>query len=358
MNSLESKIHAAVQAAADEVTVADIPPLRLPVAGQRFRRAAGRRGRARTGARHDGRASRWLAPLAAAVSLACVLAGLVIVRTAVWSGHDGSWPASGTLSRAQKLLAKQALDAYFPATGSQYTTGLAFAWTRQKIIARKAGPCLRRAGFSPSAFPASMRQYQLAFPDNGQFPDLAQRTRTHTMAPAGGDVRSDRARPWAHQDRSGYTAATGRCVSRYTRSLWRLDAIAAPLAAAWLKQVSRIQSSAPVRAKRAGFASCLESFGVPASIATSRGGPGHRHFSGFFAWMSRLGASSASASRYASLQRAWTPVFVSCVRPTVSTMEGLQVVARSTFLAAHAAQIRTIKRIVVGIAASWRRPAA
>jgi hypothetical protein len=53
MNSLESKIHAAVQAAADEVTSADIPPLRLPVARRRSLRPAGRsRGRPRARARH------------------------------------------------------------------------------------------------------------------------------------------------------------------------------------------------------------------------------------------------------------------------------------------------------------------
>jgi hypothetical protein len=356
MNSLESRIHAAARAAADEVTPADIPPLRLPPR-PRGLRAAGRR-RMRAGAGQPQRSSRWLAPLAAAVSLASVLAGLVVLRTAVWPGRDSTLPTSATLSRTQKLLARQALDAFFPATGRQYTTGLAFAWTRQEILAAKAGTCLSQAGFSPSAFPASRRRYQLAFPANAQFPDLAQRARTHTMAPAGGDARSDRARPWAHADKSRYATAARSCMARHARSLWRLDTIATPLASAWLKQVARIQASAPVRAKRAGFVSCLESFGVPASFANSSGAHSHRLFTGFFAWMGRLGASNGSAQRYASQQRLWTPVFVTCARPTVMTTERLQVAARSTFLAAHAAQIRTIKRIVVRIAASWRRPAA
>jgi hypothetical protein len=349
MNSLESRIQAAAQTAADEVTPADIAPLRLPTRS-RVLRPAWRLGRA--GARQHRPASRWLAPLAAAASVAAVLAGLVVLRAAVWPGAGSPWPAAGTLSPAEKLLARQALDAYFPATGKQYTTGLAFAWARQKIIAAKAGPCVRQAGYSLSSFPASRRQYQLAFPDNEQFPDLAQRSRTHTMAPAGGDVRSDRARPWAHGDRSGYVTATRMCMARYTHSLWRLDTMATPLARAWLRQVARIQSSAAVRVKRAGFASCLESYGVPASLATSGGRHGRGLFSGFFEWMSRLGASGGSAPRYASQQRQWTPVFVTCARPTVTTMERLQAAARSRFLAAHAARVAAITRIVAAIAAS------
>ncbi len=313
MSSLESRIHAAAQSVADEVTPTDIPPLRLPPQSRRVRsrpgdrrlRAAGRprnlaglpgsrRRNDRPGAGDPRSGFRWLAPLAAAVSLAAVLTGLVAARHADSTAARGSWQASASLSRAEKLQVKRALDAYFPATGAQYTAGLAFAWTRQTILAAKAGPCLDQAGSPLPSFPSSRPQYQLSFPDNGQFPDLRQRTRTHRMAPAGGDVRSDQARPWAHADRPGAPPAATSCVARYTHSLWRLDTVAAPLAGAWLRQVAAIQSSAPVRAKQAGFVSCLESFGVPARFATSRGHPGHRLFTGFFAWMNWLGASSGS----------------------------------------------------------------
>ncbi len=335
MNSLESRIQAAAQAAADEVTPADIPQLRLPPQP-----------------RHALSGFRWLAPLAAAVSLAAVLTGLVVLRHAESAGDGGNWQAATSLSRAQKLLATDALDAYFPATGAQYTSGLAFAWTRQTTLAAKAGPCLDQAGFPLPSFPSSRRKYQLSFPDNGQFPDLRQRTRTHQMAPAGGDVRSDQARPWAHGVQRGAVTAATSCVTRYAHSLWRLDAVAAPLAGAWLRRVGAIQSSAPVSAKQPGFVSCLESFGVPARFATSRGPGGHRLFSGFFAWMNWLGASSGSPQRYASQQRLWTPVFVTCARPTVTTMERLQVAARSKFFKVHAAQIRAISRIAIAIAAS------
>ena len=346
MNTLESRIQGAIQAAADEVGPEDIPPLRLHAQPRRLRMQWIRV------TRQPGSANRWLAPLAAAVSLAAVVACLVVLRHADGTAPNGFWPASATVTRAQKLLVKEALDAYFPATGAQYTAGLAFAWTRQTILAAKAGPCLAQAGFPPQYFPRSEVQYQLSFPDNGEFPDLNQRLRTHQMAPAGGDVRSDRARPWAHGNQRAYASAAQSCMEQYTHSLWRLDNIAGALAGAWLKEVRTIQSSAPVRAKRPGFAGCLESFGVPARFATSRGTDSHHLFTGFFAWMKWLGASSGSQQRYNNQQRLWTPIFVTCASPTVATMERLQIAARSTFVHAHARQIGAIGRIVSAIAAS------
>jgi hypothetical protein len=370
MNSLESRIDAAIRAAADEVGPEDIPPLRLHAhrRGLRLRRgaagfgtfhglrSAGDTGTARPrkteGPRAPGSANRWLAPLAAAVSLATVVGCLVVLRQANGNGPGPSSTRSDAVTPAQKLLARQALDAYFPATGAQYTAGLAFAWARQKILAAKAGACLTDAGFPPQSFPKSERRYQLSFPDNEQFPDLTQRMRTHQMAPAGGDVRSVQARPWAHGNQRGYASAARTCMADHTHSLWRLDKIASPLAGRWLAEVGSIQSSAPVRAQRQGFVSCLESFGVPRRFATAHGRNGYLLFAGFFAWMSWLGASSGNPQRYNSQQRLWTPVFVTCARPTVMTMERLQIAARSKFLNAHTRKIGVIGRIVIGIAAS------
>ncbi len=370
MNSLESRIDAAIRAAADEVRPEDIPPLRLHAQprGLRLRRGAAgfgtfhwlrnaddagtRRPRKNGVTRSPGSANRWLAPLAAAVSIAAVLGSLVVLREASGNGPGPSAVGSAAVTPAQKLLARQALDAYFPATGAQYTAGLAFAWTRQKILAAKAGPCLTQAGFPPQPFPESRRRYQLSFPDNGQFPDLTQRVRTHQMAPAGGGVRSVQARPWAHGDQRGYASAARSCMAEHTHSLWRLDKIATPLAGTWLAKVQSIQSSAAVRAQRQGFINCLESYGVPRRFATAHGRNGHLLFAGFFAWMNWLGASSGNPQRYDSQQRLWTPVFVTCARPTVTTMERLQIAARSKFLNAHAWQIGVIGRIVIGIAAS------
>lgn len=370
MNPLESRIQAAIRAAADEVRPEDIPPLRLRAHPRRLRLgspafwfgmprrlgddadAPARWPRRIRVSRPDGSARRWLAPLAAAVSLAAVVVLLVALGRASGPGLGGSPAGSATATPAQKLLVKEALDAYFPATGTQYTTGLGFAWTRQTIVAMKAGACLTHAGYPPQSFPKIKRRYQLSFPDNNQFPDLAQRKQTRSMAPAGGNVRSDRARPWAHGAEPVYAPAARHCMVRYVPLLWRLDKIADPLAVAWLTEVESIQSSLSVRAMRGGFVSCLESYGVPARFATARGADSGHLFTGFFAWMSRLGASNSSPQRYANQQRLWTPVFVTCARPTVTTMQRLQISARSKFLHAHARQVATIRRIAAAIAAA------
>src|SRR5215469_4591284 len=113
MIPLESRIESAVAAAAAEITPADIPELRLPeirlevLSDDGMRLPGARNGRAeliRLDAQPERR--RWLAPLAAAVSVAAVLVGMVFVGHAPWSERGGTWPESATLSRAQRLLAK------------------------------------------------------------------------------------------------------------------------------------------------------------------------------------------------------------------------------------------------------------
>jgi hypothetical protein len=47
------------------------------------------------------------------------------------------------------MLATEALDSFFPATGAQYTDGLAYNWTQLKISARIYGSCMAQAGYPP-----------------------------------------------------------------------------------------------------------------------------------------------------------------------------------------------------------------
>src|SRR5260370_26860294 len=76
MSSLESLTHSAAEAAAAEIGPADIPPLRLTGADTATPRS-----------RHW-----WLTPLAAAASVAAVLAGLIFVGHAPVTGHGGGGP--------------------------------------------------------------------------------------------------------------------------------------------------------------------------------------------------------------------------------------------------------------------------
>jgi hypothetical protein len=346
MIPLETRIESAAAAAAAEITPTDIPALRLRPA--RNRRAVPRR----PGGRPERR--RWLAPLAAAVSVAAVLAALVAVGHAPWTRHSGTWPESAAVGRAQRLLAREALDAYFPATGAQYTAGLVFEWTRQKILARDTGPCLAKAGFARPPFPEPQRQFILAAPDNGQFPDLAQRARTHFMTQHGFAFgRHQPTMPVARQH--DYAAAARACLIAFARPIWRLDKVAKPVAGLWLKKVKSIQASAPVQARRHAFVSCLENFAVPATYAAARGTGSQQLFAGFFEWIDRLGQASTSPARFMHQQRLWTAVFVTCAKPTVTTMERIQIAARKKFFLAHAGQIGAIRRIVIGLLPG-RRP--
>ena len=333
MSSLESLIHSAAEAAAAEIGPADIPPLRLTGADTATPRS-----------RHW-----WLTPLAAAASVAAVLAGLIFVGHAPVTGHGGAWPGSAALSRAQARLTKQALDSYFPATGAQYTAGLAFVWTRQKILARDIGPCLAAAGFQQPPFSVPKRKFILHSAASSQFPDLAQRLRTGVIAPRSGDITGDYARAIPKAQRGSYASAVRRCLIRDARPIWRLDKVAAPLAAIWLKKVGAIQSSPPVLTMRPGVVNCLEAAGVPARYAKQGGVGGRPLFAGFFAWMSRLDHASSAPGQIAHDQRIWTPVFVTCARPAVATMERLQLTERSAFFRQHARQIRAIRRLVIDL---------
>src|SRR5258706_12565035 len=110
MSSLESLIHSAAEAAAAEIGPADIPPLRLTRADTATPRS-----------RHW-----WLTPLAAAASVAAVLAGLIFVGHAPVTGHGGAGPGTAALRPAPARPTQQTLDSYFSATRAPHTAGPAF----------------------------------------------------------------------------------------------------------------------------------------------------------------------------------------------------------------------------------------
>jgi hypothetical protein len=249
MNPLESRIYRDAASAAAEITPADIPPLRL-----RARRGRSRlpRGMAAalavsTGAAASVGARRWLVPLAAAASVAALLAVMVAVASGPNAGHRVAGHASPSisLSPGKARLGAEALDDYFPATGAQYTAGLAFEWTQQKVERRLLEPCLAHAGFPLPAFSWSERDYLLQFPDNSQFPDLTQRARTHLMTPGPGTGTG--ALGLASNGSRADNAAIRRCTASNAKPITALARAAGPLASAWVPIISRIQSSAPVR---------------------------------------------------------------------------------------------------------------
>src|SRR5258706_14466320 len=124
MSSLESLIHSAAEAAAAEIGPADIPPLRLTRADTATPRS-----------RHW-----WLTPLAAAASVAAVLAGLIFVGHAPVTGHGGGGAGTGPLNPPPGGPRKKTLGSSFSATRPPYPPLPAPARTSAQSLAPDIGP--------------------------------------------------------------------------------------------------------------------------------------------------------------------------------------------------------------------------
>lgn len=347
MNELEQRIYRDATKAAAQVRPADIPPLRLSRRGRwsSGRRTAGPHASQWSGTGRGTAAKRILAPLAAAVSVAV----LIVVVLTVAHGSPGTArparpPAVPTgLSAADRALGAEALNWYFPASGATYTAGLGFAFTQAKVTAHDIDPCLARAGFPQPPFRGSKRLYQLSFANNSQFPDLAQLA----------------ANPGQHYFAKQYLAlsdstparqeaivrAQARCLVRYAKPVTRVDKAANSLQGTWLGIISAIERSKPVTATQPAFATCLESHGVPASLATRTVHASNPLFHGYFSWADGANQAAASTKQLVADERHETRVFVACARPVVSVLEKIQIKRRGLFFRQHASQIKRIVRL-------------
>lgn len=348
MNELEQRIYRDATRAAAEVTRVGIPPLRLSRTGRRSsgRRMAGPHAMQWPGTGRGAHALRILAPLGAAASVVV----LVVVVVTVGHGSPGSVrhvrpPAVTTgLSAADKALGVEALDWYFPASGATYTAGLAFSFAQEKVTAHDIDPCLARAGFPQPPFRGSKRLYQKSFPNNSQFPDLAQ------LAASPGPhyfikqylVQHDST--IARQD--AIDRAQAICTARYAKPVTRVDQAASRLQRTWLNIIAAIEHSSRVTATRHAFATCLEAHGVPATLATrTDNAASNPLFYGYFAWADSTNQAAASDRQLAADERHETQVFVACARPVVSVLEQIQLTRRAQFFRQHAAEITRIARL-------------
>ena len=348
MNELEQRIHRDATKAAAEVAAADIPPLRLSCSR---RRSSGRTARIPHATNWSGTGrgtvmKRVLAPIAAGVSVVAV----IVVFITIGHGSPGNAgrvqppSAPSKPSVTDRMLGEQALDWYFPASGSTYTAGLAFSFAQEKIIARDIDPCLARAGFPQPAFRGSRQLYQMSFPNNSQFPDLAQ-----LAAHPGPHYFTKQYLVLRHPTaarRKALDRAQARCTVRYAQPVTRVDKAASALQGTWLGIISAIEHSSRVSATQPAFASCLESHGVPASLATmTDNSASNPLFYGYFAWADSSNQAAPSTSQLAAGQRHETRVFVACAPAVVSVLERIQLTRRARFFHQHAAQIARIIRL-------------
>jgi hypothetical protein len=343
VNSIESRIYSDAAQAAAEITPADIAPLRLPPQRARSPRRGASAGRsAFTGPARSRGTRRWLAPLAAAASIALIIAVMITLGRTTGVGHRRPGPASRPthpVSRPPSALPAEALDSYFPATGAQYTDGLAYNWYRLKITAQTFGTCMADAGFPQPPFSEPESVYLEAFPDNSSFPDLAQRARTDSM----GQQYYVATSPVAPKTAAG-RAAVRRCNAASAKPFpfAQTDKIALHLGGQWQSIIFSIQSSARVHATQPAFAACLEAHGVPAAYAQQQVNASNPLFDGYFAWADHLTQTATSNSQLTAEDHRWTPVFVRCARPVVNLVERLQLARRASFFRQHAGQIREI----------------
>jgi hypothetical protein len=364
MNTLESRIHSDAAAAAAEVTQADIPPLRLvraPGRSRGFRRTPAA-GMARSGLRKSGGARRWLAPAGAVAGVAAVVAAMVTAghlsiggQAGTGSGHSPvasvQSPRPPVITKAQAALAAEALDYYFPGTGAQYTDGYIFRWVLLKTESPAYDACMGRGGFPVQPFSVPEQTFIQQFPDNSEFPDLAQRAQDGSMQ--GAPPLSPDGLP---QPASGAGAsAAQRCQAAAEGQFARFHTIASPLQNKWYDIVTTVQNSAPVTAMQPSFIACLEAHGVPASLA-GRTDPGSSNplFYGFFSWADTIGQEATSTTQQATADHQAAEVFVTCAGPTVAVMERLQLAQRATFFAQHAEQVSQIQTLAEAVLSQSR----
>jgi hypothetical protein len=299
---------------------------------------------------------RLLAPLAAATAVIAVIAASVAVtaggqgdRTA-GAGQAGpakAGPAktgpgrpASISDRERSRLNAEVIDDFLPATGAEFTTGAQLVGTIDALESTTTASCMARSGFRiprTTAAPAAAQ-----FFDNTQFPDLARISRTG-LAPvvaAGGPPGPPAA------GRRAFSAALSRCHDAAARPFLPLQRAGGHLAARWLAIVTRIQSSAKVRATLPGLRSCAERYGWPANPygppASSVGS-----FSDFADWVfghiDGAGTRGAGMATLTGLGRHWARIFVTCARPTITVQQRLQSARRAVFIQQHYGQAQALE---------------
>jgi hypothetical protein len=338
MNSADERLRAAARDARDIFPPdGDLPPLRLPEAGPRRAVAARRR---------IGRARVWLAPIAAAVAVAVVVAGAVVLHQptsrAAGAGVAKQKAAAARSARAQQAR-RRALDAlvvaaFVPATGPQFDLGSRLEWMMRAQELQATARCMAASGYHISDQPAP---FNLAsFADNTQMPDLPRIARTHAFV--GSPVVTGVSYPKAEQK------VFNTCQAQAAVPYQPLLGAGEKLEASWWNIISRIQASAQVQAAIPALASCAARYGFPNDPYGSASGP-ITSFADFMDWVAGFldgaGSRGASTSALQALDRHWSAVFVTCARPIVGVWQGMQLAAQPGFLDQHASQVRQLDQL-------------
>lgn len=349
MNTTEDRLRAATRQTAAEITPASVPPLSLPAAGPGRERAD-----TWPGGRRPGRA-RLLAPLAAAAAVLALAAGSVTAKD--WAAADRAPNPSrvgaanpipiGDVHRSQ--LDTEVIDDFLPATGAEYTTGARLDGIIAVLKDASTDSCMARLGFHIPRLPAAVIEKAVANMsfDNTQFPDLAKLSRTKMAPLYFKGVNGNRG--------GAFNVDLDRCEEAAAEPFLPLTNAGWNLGGPWWPIVTRIQSSAQVRATLPGLRSCAERYGWPHGPKAAMSS-----FTDFAGWVASHidgpGTRGADRAEMTGLGRTWSRIFVTCARPTVTTQERLLSARRAVFIQQHIRQVRALEALAWKVITEMRRP--
>jgi hypothetical protein len=285
------------------------------------------------------------------VGHACALTAIALAVSSC-AGSDGTGPG-----RAQPVpQGLQAAYRYIAATGAQLAEGNAFDQSlirRRKLLAAR---CMTALGVSPADEPLVRFDEQFldqpgpvapgfAGLDSGGIPSLYNMALLSKegamMAPVStGLPPYPNNLPAAAQN--AIEADYLRCQRKASASFTPLITEGVTLNQLWLREVSSVLASGPVRTDTAGFGRCVRRSGAPLFASTSP--------SAYSRWLdSKIYTSADTYGKpvlirpLVATDRHWTTVFVACASSLESLMQRLQLQAQKAFLRSHYHQVRALE---------------
>jgi hypothetical protein len=222
---------------------------------------------------------------------------------------------------------------FVPATGAQYAIGAQFAGIYSALQNDIISACMAQAGFHVPRTSAAV--YASQDFDNSQWPDLDAISRSGMLDPGLLYGIPEVAVPRGEQQT--YQADFTRCENAQQATFAPLTEAGNALTSPWLGIVGKIQSSARLRAVLAGFSSCVEREGTPASSAGS--------FNYFLAWVTGLEATAPTQADAVAVDQHWAPVFVQCAGPTVAIQNRLELAEQVAFFKEHRQEMQDLESV-------------
>jgi len=297
-------------------------------------------------------------PAALALSLAAGALGSCAVASSGHPQQSGATvrPAAVTSPAAvgqSSSIGMEALYAYFPATGVQYTLGAQFRGKLGSLEDKLLYPCMARSGFNLGSVPSAQALATSDY-DNSQFPNLGKIQRTRILSPQGPAPVPELPPTASTSVKQAYNADLRRCSNNAAEpALNAFNHMASGLANEWIHKLGAIESSPPVEAKMGAFKSCVEFTGMPAHFFA--GTSSADALGSFLAWVTGEESRTSTDSQRAAADRHWATVFLRCSGPVVRVLEQRQLLAQKTFFRSHPQQLQRIQqggaRLVTTIAA-------